>query len=202
MTPNSKRTLKQYIEDQVKREEQRIKKLEKLYEDAKQNQESQIRRSPDISPYSRIIAEKLAKSQQPAHERLYQENRIKDQRHLMAQMDEFRTNSDLTFAPKISKLAQQKKKGDKDHLYEDAIKKRKDLQAEMIRQAVTNQDGINLNTNRGGPVQDPFAQASYMTRSVSQNQLKGSSQLNRDKYVISKFTKEVISIWQTLPVDE
>jgi len=37
MTPNSKRTLKQYIEDQVKREEQRIKKLEKLYEDAKQN---------------------------------------------------------------------------------------------------------------------------------------------------------------------
>ena len=35
MTPNAKRTLKQYIEDQVKREEQRIKKLEKMYEDVK-----------------------------------------------------------------------------------------------------------------------------------------------------------------------
>ena len=68
----------------------------------------------------------------------------------MAQMEEFRTNSDLTFAPKISKLAQQRKKGDKDHLYEDAMKKRKDMQAEMIRQAITNQDGFNLNTNRGG----------------------------------------------------
>ena len=41
------------------------------------------------------------------------------------------------------------KKGDKDHLYDDAVKKRKEIQAEMIRQAVISQEAMHQNANRG-----------------------------------------------------
>ena len=50
-----------------------------------------------------------------------------------------------------------------------------------------------LASNRSG-------QESAMVKSPSQSQIKNTQ--NRDKLVISKFTKEVISVWQTLPVDE